>query len=213
MYLLKNTLDKPGWVSPFGNHWVKAYSQLTNAYRSVSRPSSPPSAKASTKRPYNTWFSFIGRIPNQKSLATFFGILPYDMNIKNTSKKAFLKFSFMSTQHADCMQIDKISVKFSVVAYFRKNKQRKRSCAVNNLLIFDWSHSEPQNRKKHFCWNTPLTQDWWDPSKTNKFFNVTVISICQTISLLGNTHSDKIAKLSCLVNNMYFHKGYPRGEV
>ncbi len=42
------------WVSPFGNRWIKAYSQLTNAYRSVSRPSSPPSAKASTKRPCNT---------------------------------------------------------------------------------------------------------------------------------------------------------------
>ena len=40
-----------GWVSPFGNHRVKAYSQLTDAYRSVSRPSSPVHAKASTKCP------------------------------------------------------------------------------------------------------------------------------------------------------------------
>ena len=40
------------WVSPFGNPWIKAYSQLPMAYRRVSRPSSPLTAKASTKRPY-----------------------------------------------------------------------------------------------------------------------------------------------------------------
>ena len=39
------------WVSPFENLRVKAYTQLTEAYRSVSRPSSPLDAKASTIRP------------------------------------------------------------------------------------------------------------------------------------------------------------------
>jgi hypothetical protein len=39
------------WVSPFGNPWIKAYSQLPTAYRSVSRPSSPVHAKASTNCP------------------------------------------------------------------------------------------------------------------------------------------------------------------
>src|SRR3546814_8605417 len=43
-----------GWVSPFGNRWIKACSQLPNAYRSVPRPSSPLYAKAFTKRPYLT---------------------------------------------------------------------------------------------------------------------------------------------------------------
>ena len=33
-------------VSPFGNLRVKAYVQLTAAYRSLSRPSSAPDAKA-----------------------------------------------------------------------------------------------------------------------------------------------------------------------
>ena len=37
------------WVSPFGNLWIKAYSRLPTAYRSVSRPSSPLCTKASTK--------------------------------------------------------------------------------------------------------------------------------------------------------------------
>ncbi len=32
--------------------WIKAYSRLPIAYRSVSRPSSPLTAKASTKRPF-----------------------------------------------------------------------------------------------------------------------------------------------------------------
>ena len=34
------------WVAPFGNLRVEAYLQLTAAYRSLSRPSSAPSAKA-----------------------------------------------------------------------------------------------------------------------------------------------------------------------
>ena len=42
------------WVSPFGDPWIKAHSQLPTAYRSVSRPSSPVHAKASTKCPFDT---------------------------------------------------------------------------------------------------------------------------------------------------------------
>ena len=39
------------WVVPFGNPRVKGHLRLTWAYRSLSRPSSPPGAKASTGRP------------------------------------------------------------------------------------------------------------------------------------------------------------------
>ena len=39
------------WVVPFGNPWIKGYLHLPKAYRSLSRPSSPPRAKASTRRP------------------------------------------------------------------------------------------------------------------------------------------------------------------
>jgi hypothetical protein len=45
------TKHDPGRVSPFGNLRIKAYLPLTEAYRSLSRPSSPPDAKASTVRP------------------------------------------------------------------------------------------------------------------------------------------------------------------
>ena len=49
-------LGKDDWPSarrvvPFGNHRVKGYLLLTGAYRSLSRPSSPPRAKASAMRP------------------------------------------------------------------------------------------------------------------------------------------------------------------
>ena len=43
-----------GWVSPFGYPRITAYSQLPTAFRSVSRPSSPLIAKASTKCSYHS---------------------------------------------------------------------------------------------------------------------------------------------------------------
>ena len=45
--------DRPStWrVAPFGNLWIKSYLQIPIAYRSLSRPSSPPRAKASTVCP------------------------------------------------------------------------------------------------------------------------------------------------------------------
>ena len=39
-------------VVPFGNLWIKGYLHLPRAYRSLSRPSSPPRAKASAMRPF-----------------------------------------------------------------------------------------------------------------------------------------------------------------
>ena len=47
-----------GWVSPFGYPRITAYSQLPTAFRSVSRPSSPLIAKASTKCSYHSLDSF-----------------------------------------------------------------------------------------------------------------------------------------------------------
>ena len=39
-------------VSPFGHLRIKAYVRLPGAFRSLSRPSSAPSAKASALRPF-----------------------------------------------------------------------------------------------------------------------------------------------------------------
>lgn len=51
MYSVGHNMGLPYWVSPFGNLRINAYVRLPEAYRSLSRPSSPVSAKASTVRP------------------------------------------------------------------------------------------------------------------------------------------------------------------
>ena len=50
-YLSKDDYPSGNRVVPFGNPRVKGHLHLTAAYRSLSRPSSPPGAKASTRRP------------------------------------------------------------------------------------------------------------------------------------------------------------------
>ena len=50
-YLGSDNWPSASWVVPFGNPWIKGYLHLPKAYRSLSRPSSPPRAKASTRRP------------------------------------------------------------------------------------------------------------------------------------------------------------------
>ena len=51
LYLSKDNRPSAGWVVPFGNPRINGYLLLPRAYRSLSRPSSPPRAKASTRRP------------------------------------------------------------------------------------------------------------------------------------------------------------------
>ena len=47
-YSCNDTWAFPTWVSPFGNLRIYAHLQLPVAYRSLSRPSSAPNAKAFT---------------------------------------------------------------------------------------------------------------------------------------------------------------------
>ena len=53
MYSVQDTAMR--WVPPFGHFRIKAFSQLPETFRSVTRPSSPLTAKASTRCPYYTW--------------------------------------------------------------------------------------------------------------------------------------------------------------
>ena len=46
VYLFDSVQDTLRWVSPFGNLRIVAHLQLPEAYRSLSRPSSAPDAKA-----------------------------------------------------------------------------------------------------------------------------------------------------------------------
>ena len=50
-YSSNDNYPSGNWVVPFGNRGIKGYLHLPRAYRSLSRPSSPPRAKASTRRP------------------------------------------------------------------------------------------------------------------------------------------------------------------
>ena len=52
IYLFDSVYDTLRWVSPFGNLRISAYLQLPEAYRSLSRPSSAPDAKAFPLRSY-----------------------------------------------------------------------------------------------------------------------------------------------------------------
>ena len=51
-----------GWVAPFGNLRINCYLHIPAAYRSLSRPSSPQRAKASSVRPYLLSLAFYGTI-------------------------------------------------------------------------------------------------------------------------------------------------------
>ena len=48
----KDSRPSAGWVVPFGNPRINGHLHLPAAYRSLSRPSSPPRAKASALRPF-----------------------------------------------------------------------------------------------------------------------------------------------------------------
>ena len=74
------------WVAPFGDLRVNGYLLLTAAYRSLSRPSSAPSAKASAlcSSSLDLWWpqvsnacGFIVKILNEKSYTGFLGYQLY----------------------------------------------------------------------------------------------------------------------------------------
>ena len=48
---MQDSVSSIHWVIPFGNLRIKGYLHLPEAFRSLSRPSSPPRAKASAMRP------------------------------------------------------------------------------------------------------------------------------------------------------------------
>ena len=52
LHLFDSVQDTLRWVSPFGNLRINAHLQLPEAYRSLSRPSSAPDAKAFPLRSY-----------------------------------------------------------------------------------------------------------------------------------------------------------------
>ena len=55
---LRDNVSSRHWVVPFGNPRIKGHLHLPAAYRSLSRPSSPPRAKASAMCPFLLFLPF-----------------------------------------------------------------------------------------------------------------------------------------------------------
>ena len=90
------------WVSPFGYPWIIAYVQLPAAFRSLSRPSSAPDAKAFPLRPLQLdllWFSFeLCKLSYRSSKLL---LLPVHFFLKSTFHNT-LRFFYVLSQHALC---------------------------------------------------------------------------------------------------------------
>ena len=63
------------WVVPFGNPRIKGHLHLPAAYRSLSRPSSPPRAKASAMRPSLLSLSIRSHLRASGMIYTFSSLL------------------------------------------------------------------------------------------------------------------------------------------
>ena len=97
-------------VAPFGNPGIKDYLHLPPAYRSLSRPSSPPRAKASTVCPCLlslslTLLPFIAKIEAHVGLiylqlALFFCYFTF-LKLSNTSKIFFYPLRSLSWRITD----------------------------------------------------------------------------------------------------------------
>ena len=81
------------WVPPFGNLRITAYLQLPVAYRCSSRPSSAPSAKASTVRPclLNHIFALIKSLSLTTRFISRFIILEIIVLLYITSHRDYTK--------------------------------------------------------------------------------------------------------------------------
>ncbi len=76
--LLAGDYSSSSRVVPFGNLRIKSYLLIPVAYRSLSRPSSPLRAKASSIRPYLlSLFSYIERCINTQSLEPLIFIVSF----------------------------------------------------------------------------------------------------------------------------------------
>lgn len=78
-----------GWVAPFGNPRIKAYSRLPEAYRRVSRPSSPLDAKASTRCPSHT-SSTVRRDKPAADSALHVDAFPPGAPLESSARQVFL---------------------------------------------------------------------------------------------------------------------------
>ena len=91
------------WVPPFGNLRITAYLQLPVAYRCSSRPSSAPSAKASTVRPclLNHIFALIKSLSLTTRFISRFIILEIIVLLYITSHRDYIKLDIQFLMNYD----------------------------------------------------------------------------------------------------------------
>ena len=98
--------DRSRRVAPFGNPRIRGYLLLPAAYRSLSRPSSPPRAKASPMRPSSIPFYLHGRQGKPGVLFVFalpflpFGLSspPEGASVQPHGARCVLLYEFMSSR-------------------------------------------------------------------------------------------------------------------
>ncbi len=91
-------------VAPFGHPWITACSRLPRAFRSVPRPSSPPSAKASTRCPSRARPNPLAKDPpaqRQNAPLRAHPIAP--AMERRSSEPATASLSSAHQQHRDCV--------------------------------------------------------------------------------------------------------------
>ena len=96
--LFKDVRPSAGRVAPFGNPGIFAYLQLHPAYRSLSRPSSPPGALASPVRP---WLLYVYHKRHHVicSLALFYLLLDIRQSLDLLSSRVFF-FHYVNEPYA-----------------------------------------------------------------------------------------------------------------
>ncbi len=96
---LLHTLDNTSsryWVVPFGNLWIKGHLHLPKAYRSLSRPSSPPRAKASAMRPFLLSLSIRPHLRAGGMIYTFSSLLLKLLFACTICHRSFIFVSYVS---------------------------------------------------------------------------------------------------------------------
>ena len=113
------------WVVPFGNPWIKGYLLLPMAYRSLSRPSSPPRAKASTRRP-NFLSPLLIPIKRNKVAHTI------SCNFEIITQFLKTKSSLLTVL---CVNMSKISVRTPRLRRFRYRVEVRIDCAYAASIL------------------------------------------------------------------------------
>ena len=93
---LRYNMSSTYWVIPFGDLRIKGYLHLNGAFRSLSRPSSPPRAKASAMRPSLLSLSIRSHLRASGMIYTFSSLLLKLLFACTICHRSFIFVSYVS---------------------------------------------------------------------------------------------------------------------